>query len=198
MRGLRVTGGRLAGRRFRVPPGNVRPTSDRVRESLFAALGDLVGCDVLDLYSGSGALAIEAVSRGAHHVVCVEREPRTLSCLRGNLASLALESTVRVVSGDVPSALQRLSREEKRFDLALIDPPYGSDEPQRAFEALVATAILVPQAVVVLERDRRHPSPSVEGLVEVGERRYGDTVISRFTTGASPGATVGSKGEPHV
>jgi len=186
------------GRRFRVPPVDVRPTSDRVRESLFAQLGDLAGRDVLDLYSGSGALAIEAASRGARRVVCVERATRTLTCLRGNLASLELESLVRVVSGDVPPVLRRLSREEMRFDLALIDPPYGSDEPHRAFEALVASAILAPHAVVVLERDRRHPSPSVEGLLELGERRYGDTVIARFTTGASPSARGGPKLEPHV
>lgn len=195
MRGLRVTGGRLVGRRFRVPSVGVRPTSDRVRESLFAQLSDLAGQSVLDLYSGSGALAIEAASRGAHCVVCVERSPRTLSCLRANLVSLELESMVRVVSGDVPRVLQRLAREPTRFDLALIDPPYGSDEPQRAFEALVATAILAPRAMVVLERDRRHPSPSVEGLAEIGERRYGDTVVARFATGLQ-GARDGSKIEP--
>lgn len=181
VKGLRVTGGRLAGRRFRVPPTDVRPTSDRVRESLFAQLGDLTGLHVLDLYSGSGALAIEATSRGAQSVVCVERAPRTLVCLRANLASLELDSIVRVVSGDVPRVLQRLARVEERFDLALIDPPYGTDEPQRALEALVSTAILAPGAVVVLERERRHPSPTVEGLVETGERRYGDTVVVRFT-----------------
>ncbi len=197
MKGLRVTGGRLVGRHFRVPPVDVRPTADRVRESLFAQLGDLAGQHVVDLYSGSGALAIEAASRGARSVVCVERASRTLSCLRANLASLELEAMVQVVSGDVPPALRRLARTEKRFDLALIDPPYGSDEPQRALEALVVTGILAPQAVVVLERDRRHPSPRIEGLVEIGERRYGDTVVTRFTTESLPGDLGGSKIEPH-
>jgi 16S rRNA (guanine966-N2)-methyltransferase len=182
VKGLRVTGGHLAGRRFGVPRADVRPTSDRVRESLFAQLGDLSGLRVLDLYSGSGALAIEAASRGAQGVVCIERAPRTISCLRENLVALELDTVVRVVAGDVPRVLERLAREAERFDLAMIDPPYGSDEPQRTFEALVATAILVPQAMVVLERDRRHPSPRVEGLSEIGERRYGDTVVARFTT----------------
>ncbi len=181
VRGLRVTGGCLAGRRFQVPPAAVRPTSDRVRESLFAQLGDLTGQSVLDLYSGSGALAIEAASRGAESVVCVERARKTLTCLRANLDALGLESTVRIVSGDVPSALARLARGPERFDLVLIDPPYGTDEPQRALEALVDSGILALSAMVVLERDRRHPSPIVEGLVEAGERRYGDTVLSRFT-----------------
>ncbi|MGE4607156.1 MAG: 16S rRNA (guanine(966)-N(2))-methyltransferase RsmD [Myxococcota bacterium] len=190
MKGLRVTGGRLAGRRFRVPPVDVRPTSDRVRESLFAQLGDLAGQYVLDLYSGSGALAIEAASRGAHSVVCVERAPRTLSCLRVNLASLELESMVRVVSGDVPRVLRRLARAKERFDLVLIDPPYGTEEAQRALRALMGTTILAPQAVVVLERERRHPSPRVEGLVETGERRYGDTVIARYTTESSQGRAI--------
>jgi 16S rRNA (guanine966-N2)-methyltransferase len=195
VKGLRVTGGYLTGRRFRVPAVDVRPTSDRVRESLFAQLGDLAGQHVLDLYAGSGALAIEAASRGADSVICVERAPRTLSCLRANLASLELESVVEIVSGDVPRAVQRLGRAEERFHLALIDPPYDSDEPQRAFEALVAAAILLPNAVVVLERDRRHPSPSVAGLLESGERRYGDTVVARFTNAPSEGSRTQPEGK---
>jgi len=170
----------MAGRRFRVPQGDVRPTSDRVRESLFAQLGDLSGQNVLDLYAGSGALAIEAASRGAESVVCVERSRRTIRSLQSNLDSLELTQLVRVVPGDVPQVLARLARGAERFDLVLIDPPYGTDEPQRALDALVKAKILASQSTVVLERDRRHPSPTVEGLVGAGERRYGDTVLSRF------------------
>jgi 16S rRNA (guanine966-N2)-methyltransferase len=180
---LRVTGGSLSGRRFRVPQGDVRPTSDRVRESLFGRLGDLDGARVLDLYAGSGALGIEAISRGATEVTFVEQDARTLGVLRANLAELGIDSIASVVAGDVPAAVRRLGRAKERFDLVLIDPPYASEEPLRAFEALVDTAVLSPGAMVVLERDRRHPSPGVEGLSALDERRYGDTVVARFIAG---------------
>jgi len=182
-RRLRVTGGRLSGRRFRVPPGEVRPTSDRVREALFGRLGDLDGVHVLDLYAGSGALGIEAISRGAAQATFVERNARTLGVLRENLVALGIDSIASLVTGDVPAAVRRLGRAEERFDLVLIDPPYASEEPARAFEALVGSAVLHRGAMVVLERDRRHPSPGVEGLSALDERRYGDTVVARFIAG---------------
>ena len=180
---LRVIGGRLSGRRFRVPPGEVRPTSDRVREALFGRLGNLEGVRVLDLYAGSGALGIEAISRGAVEATFVEREPQTLVVLRANLTALGMDPIASVAPGDVRAVVCRLGRAKERFDLVLIDPPYASEEPTRAFEALVGAAVLAPGARVVLERDRRHPSPQVEGLSAVDERRYGDTVVARFIAG---------------
>jgi 16S rRNA (guanine966-N2)-methyltransferase len=177
---LRVIAGRLSGRRFRVPQGEVRPTSDRVREALFGRLGNLDGVRVLDLYAGSGALGIEAISRGAAEATFVEKEARALGVLRANLAALGIDPIASVIPGDVPAVVRRLGRAKERFDLVLIDPPYASEEPTRAFEALVGAAVLSPDAMLVLERDRRHPSPKVEGLAEVDERRYGDTVVARF------------------
>jgi 16S rRNA (guanine966-N2)-methyltransferase len=173
----------LSGRRFRAPRGGVRPTSDRVREALFGRLGDLDGARVLDLYAGSGALGIEAISRGAVEATFVEREARTLVVLRENLAALGIDPIASVAPGDVPAVVSRLGRAKERFDLVLIDPPYASEEPARAFEALIVAAVLAPGAMVVLERDRRHPSPQVEGLSAVDERRYGDTVVARFVAG---------------
>ena len=177
---LRVIGGRLSGRRFRVPRGEVRPTSERVREALFGRLGNLEGVRVLDLYAGSGALGIEAISRGAVGATFVEREANALGVLRANLATLGIDSVASVAPGDVPEVVRRLGRAKECFDLVLIDPPYGSEEPMRAFEALVDAAILSPGAMLVLERDRRHASPEVEGLSALDERRYGDTVVARF------------------
>jgi 16S rRNA (guanine966-N2)-methyltransferase len=87
------------------------------------------------------------------------------------------------MAGDVPQVVARLGRARERFDLALLDPPYGSDEPARALEALVDSEILAPGAMVVLERSRRHPSPRVSGLSALDERRYGDTVVARFIAG---------------
>jgi 16S rRNA (guanine966-N2)-methyltransferase len=188
---LRVTGGTLGGRRLRAAGPGTRPTSDRVRVALFARLGDLSGARVLDLYAGTGALGIEALSRGAHEAVFIERAAQSLAILRGNIASLELGAAARVVSGDAVRAIHRLGRAPERFDLALLDPPYAAGEVGRALEALVAAQILAPGALVVVESGRRHPVPGVEGLARIDERRYGDTVITRL---AAEAAATGGRG----
>lgn len=175
---MRVIAGRLRGRRLRVPRDGVRPTSDRVRESLFARLPDLAGVRVLDLYAGTGALGIEALSRGAARAVFVERAGPSLDCLRANLEGLELRELSRVVRGDVPTAVLRLGRTGERFDLVFLDPPYASDEAPRALRALLEAGVLADGAEVVLERSRRHPVPAVAGIVPVDERRYGDTLVT--------------------
>jgi 16S rRNA (guanine966-N2)-methyltransferase len=136
---------------------------------------------VLDLFAGTGALGIEALSRGATSLVSVERARGAAAVLRANVAALSLESSTRVMVADVAAALHRLGRAGERFDLVLADPPYASGQAQRALEALVEAEVLALGAVVVLERSRSHPSPSVAGLAPLDERRYGDTVITRFT-----------------
>jgi 16S rRNA (guanine966-N2)-methyltransferase len=151
-----------------------------VREALFARLGDLSGRAVLDLYAGSGALGIEALSRGADSLVSVDRSAAALRCIRENLASLGASERAAAQRGDVPAVLRRLARGRQRFDLVLIDPPYASQEAGRALTALVAAGVLAPDATVVLERGRRHPSPEIEGVTLLDERRYGDTVIVQY------------------
>ena len=177
---LRVTGGRLSGRRLRAPAKGTRPTSDRVREALFARLEPLDGLDVLDLYAGSGALGIEALSRGAGSVVFVERAAHGAGVLRANLASLELEDRSRVVQSDAIRALRGLDGAGERFDLVFMDPPYESDALGGALSSLAAADLLRPEGMVVVERGRRHPLPEIAGLACVDERRYGDTVITRL------------------
>jgi 16S rRNA (guanine966-N2)-methyltransferase len=165
----------------RAPRSGLRPTADRVRESLFARLGDLEGAAVLDLFAGTGALGIEALSRGAASLVSVEFARGAVAALRANGAALHLQSSARVLVEDAAGAVRRLGRSGERFALDLADPPYASGEAQGALEALVEAEVLAVGAVVVLERGSRHPSPSVVGLALLDERRYGDTVITRFT-----------------
>jgi 16S rRNA (guanine966-N2)-methyltransferase len=136
---------------------------------------------VLDLFAGTGALGIEALSRGAASLVSVERARGAVAALRANVAALHLQSSTRVLAEDVAGAVRCLGRAGERFDLVLVDPPYASGEAQGALEALVEAEVLAAGAVVVLERGNRHPSPSVAGLAPLDERRYGDTVITRFT-----------------
>ncbi len=186
--GLRVTGGRLAGRRLRSPSGGLRPTSGRVREALFARLGELSGLLVLDLYAGTGALGIEAISRGADAVVCVEHAPRCLAAIRANLEALGIEAVSRVIADDVPRAVRRLGRSAERFDLLLLDPPYASGDLRRALEAVSQSGVLAEGAMVVVEHGKRHAVPAVAGLLVLDARRYGDTVITRLTA-AEAGAS---------
>jgi 16S rRNA (guanine966-N2)-methyltransferase len=183
---MRVTGGRLGGRRLVAPPAGVRPTADRVREALFARLSDLDGVCVLDLYAGTGALGIEALSRGAERAVFVERSNASLSALRRNLRTLELDAYARVVRGDVRGALRRLAGEGLRFDLVLADPPYDDPSVAAPLALLVSGRLLAPGATVVVERSRRHPLPAVEGLVSLGSRRYGDTELEWLGAGDPP------------
>lgn len=178
--GLRVTGGALAGRRIRVPRTSLRPTSERVREALFARLPELEAVAALDLYAGSGALGFEALSRGAESVVFVESDRVCLAALRANAEALGVSDRVRVMAGDAVGVLGRLGRSGERFGLVLLDPPYAAGELARALPALVSAGVVVQTGSVVVERERRHPLPDVVGLALVDERRYGDTVIARL------------------
>ena len=176
----RLIAGVAGGRRLRVPPSGVRPTGDRAREGLFNSLStltDLEGATVLDLYAGSGALGLEALSRGAAQVVFVENGPRVLPVLRANVDAVGLPGA-RVVSGSVPSVVA--GPPSATFDLVLADPPYATPLPEvlRVLEALVAGRWLAEDAVVVVERSSREepfewPTP-LEGL---RERRYGEAVL---------------------
>ena len=190
---MRVTGGNLRGRRLRSPQGGLRPTSDRVREAVFARLDDIDGCAVLDLYAGTGALGIEAVSRGATTAVFVERAVRCLSVLRANVTALGSGADTRVVADDAPRAVKRLARAGQRFDLVFVDPPYASGETARALEAIAGSDVLTDGAMVVVESGRRQPPVPVPGLAVLDERRYGDTLISRLVV-AETAATGGSEG----
>jgi 16S rRNA (guanine966-N2)-methyltransferase len=180
---MRVIAGELGGRLIQAPGGRVtRPTSDRVREALFAMLGDVGGAGVLDLFAGSGALGIEALSRGAASAVFVERDAQALLTLRSNLASLGLSSArASVRRADALAALRSARRRQETYDLIFIDPPYARarrpDADRWAPELSTALApLLAPAARVIVESDRRSPL-RLDMQVE-RERRYGDTTIT--------------------
>jgi len=176
---LRVIAGRLGGRRLRAPRGRdrTRPTADRVREALFSMLGELDGTVALDLFAGTGALGIEALSRGAERVVFVERDAAAIRALRANLAGLGLaaaEAEVRV--GDASAALRAARGAGETYDLVFVDPPYGqAREMGRELSALLP-ALLAPGARVVVESDRR--APAELPLEVVRQKRYGDTTVT--------------------
>jgi 16S rRNA (guanine966-N2)-methyltransferase len=128
-------------------------------------------------------------------VVFVERAPGVVGVLRANLAALGLEERVRVVRDDACRAVRRLGAAGERFDLILLDPPYGPDEPPRALRAVAEAGVMAPDAMVVVEHSGRHPLPRVPGLRSLDSRRYGDTTITRLAAGTGEGEAGGSEGE---
>jgi 16S rRNA (guanine(966)-N(2))-methyltransferase RsmD len=174
---LRVIAGRLGGRRLKAPAGRVtRPTSDRVRESLFAMLGDVRAASVLDLFAGSGALGVEALSRGAARAVFVERDAAAVRVLKDNLEALHIAPVAAEVRRmDALRALRSALSLKETYDLVFIDPPYGRAHDWGPELSLVLPSLLAPAARVVVESDRRAP---LQLAMEVEqERRYGDTSI---------------------
>lgn len=183
---MRVIAGEFGGRRLEAPRGlRTRPTSDRVREALFMSLGDLAGLRVVDLYAGSGALGIEALSRGAAFADFVEpaRGPREV--LARNLETLGVAGRARVWPLRLPRAFARLAAPLAGADLVLADPPYGGADARAVLAALGGAGVLRPGARVVLERHQKDDVPSRAGaLALVRERRYGETAVNLYEAGA--------------
>lgn len=176
--------GSARGRKLVAPAGgSVRPTKDMVREAMFSALdarGALVDAVVLDLYSGSGALAIEAISRGAARAVVVERARAGLDAIRVNVSALQLDDRIEVIGADVGRFVRGMPPPAAPFDLVFADPPYDSpdDEITALLVALEAPGWLATDAVVTVERPIRHPVVSPPGWQTGWERTFGDTLLS--------------------
>ena len=176
---MRVIGGRFGGRRLVAPSGDrTRPTSDKVRQALFNVLGDVSDLSVLDLYAGTGALAIEALSRGARRAVCVESGRPALLALRENLAALGVEATV------IPKPVERAARDVAPFapfELVMCDPPYAAVVTGEASRAIALFVVHANDgALFTLEHGAKTPAPAIEGLSLEETRAWGDTAISLF------------------
>lgn len=193
---MRIISGHLRGRDLGRVPDGVRPTTDRVRESLFSSLGAVDDLVVLDLFAGTGALGLEAYSRGAGRVVFVERSKGVARALKKRLEGLGLadEDALRLMQTDARRAIRRLAEGgATAFDLVFVDPPYvegGESEREPILTALFASGILASDAMVVVEGPTRHPLPPLPGIRVVDERRYGDTLLTWLTAGDPPAGTV--------
>jgi 16S rRNA (guanine966-N2)-methyltransferase len=183
---MRITGGTYRSRALKAPKGAAtRPTTDRVREALFGILvsaGEVAGARVLDLYAGTGALALEALSRGADTAVLVESAREAIAALRSNVAALGLEDRAQIVAGDVAQVVHRVARSGP-FDLVLADPPWAmvdDGDATRAISALVQASGIGQDSRVVLEHSARTAPPEIDGLVRLDTRRYGDTALTFY------------------
>lgn len=178
---LRVIGGELGGRTLKGPPrSGVRPTSDRVREALFEILAarDASMRRVLDLYSGTGAMGIEALSRGAEHCDFVESDSKACAVVRENLLRTGLVDRGKVWPLPVSKALARL---EGPYDLVVADPPYEYDRAQAELAAVLERGLLAPDGLLVVEHSQRKEWPEeLAGHGQLTSRRYGDTRITIY------------------
>jgi 16S rRNA (guanine966-N2)-methyltransferase len=184
---MRIIAGALKGRRMAPVKGRIRPTAAKVREAIFSILGDAVlKARVLDLFAGTGALGIEALSRGAQEAVFVEDHPAALKVLRRNLEDLGLTEQAAVLPMPVLTVLKRLAARRERFSLAFLDPPYGGGVAAGTLAALAAADLLSPRAWVVAEHSRRELLPeSCGSLTRQALRRYGDTQVAIYLSDKS-------------
>lgn len=175
---VRVIAGTHKNRVLRVPAGlATRPTGAKVREAVFSILGDIEGTRVLDLYAGSGALGIEALSRGAASAVFVDNDRAAADAIRHNLRSLGLDDRGRVLPLTIEAALRRLSA-EPGFDLVFVDPPWATLD--RVPKALLGLPQLLSETACVVVEHRQGAPPQLEGLVAYDQRAWGDTGVVFF------------------
>ncbi len=179
---MRIIAGSLKGRRLATVKGRLRPTSDKVREAIFSILGAVVPeAQVLDLFAGTGALGLEALSRGARAAVFVEDHAASLAVLRRNVETLGLAARVEVLPLPVKAGLKKLAARQAEFGLVFLDPPYGSGLAAATLKDLAASSILSPSAWVVAEHSRREALPeAIETLKLMEVRRYGDTRVALY------------------
>ncbi len=180
----RIAAGALKGLQLTVPR-HIRATEEKVRQALFNILGESVeGARVLDGFAGSGALGLEALSRGAAGVIFLEAHPACLSAIRENLARVPsgrVTAQMEVRRGDALRSLQALGQAGERVDLILLDPPYDGDWGKKALNAASACGILAPSGTLCLEHARQSVLPMTVGPLALRKQhRYGDTVLSFY------------------
>lgn len=187
--GLRIIGGSLKNRRLTVPRGKtVRPTSDRLRESIFAILGSTVkDRHVLDLFAGSGALGIESISRGAESCVFVDRQSIAISAIAANIGICNLHGRTRIFKRDIMRSMNGLKSYETPFDLIFMDPPYEKNLVVPSLVNLCRSEMIQDSASIVIEHSINEPLPdriTVDGqkspLKMEDQRKYGKTLVSFF------------------
>ncbi|MGA1824936.1 MAG: 16S rRNA (guanine(966)-N(2))-methyltransferase RsmD [bacterium] len=182
---MRIIGGSAKGKRLKSPFGySVRPTSDKVRESLFNILGgDVEDLCFLDLYAGSGAVGIEALSRGARKATFVDKKLSCIELIRTNLSNCNLEGNTEIIQYDVLGAVTSLANRQKRYDIIFIDPPYNSDLASQTLFSVYKNNILASGGRVVVEHSSKHPLediPTLYHLSRVKDYSFGDTELVLF------------------
>ena len=176
---MRVIAGEAKGMRLKSPSGlNIRPTADRVKEALFSMIGSsIVDAVFVDLYAGSGAIGIEAISRGAESCIFVDNNKKSISLIKQNLAITKFENRGRVICADIKKAIKQLEEKDCKADIVFLDPPYNIVELQSIIEFILNSSILKEDGLVIVEHDRNNIGWTVS-LALTKQKKYGDTYLS--------------------
>jgi 16S rRNA (guanine(966)-N(2))-methyltransferase RsmD len=180
---MRIVGGSVRGRPLKGPKGpGIRPTADRVRETLFNVLGQsFEGGEVLDLFAGTGAFALEALSRGMTRAVLVDSGREALGLIRENTAALGFTGQAEVLAGDALKTVERLGREGRSFGLIFADPPYAQKTIADLLAGIVRAKLLKPEGTLLVEHGKHEPVPEHEGpLAQVDQRAFGETRVTLY------------------
>ncbi|HST20722.1 MAG TPA: 16S rRNA (guanine(966)-N(2))-methyltransferase RsmD [Blastocatellia bacterium] len=180
---VRIIGGSYRGRRLRAVEGlAVRPTSDRLRETLFNILAPRIeGNRFLDICAGSGAVGLEALSRGASEATFIDNSRRACSVIEANLQALGIKREATVINRDAVAALKRFAEESKQFDIAFLDPPYASGIYDSLMHTLATTALLSDDAIVIVEhRAKAPPESQYNDLKLFRELKQGESAIAFY------------------
>lgn len=176
---MRITGGSLCGRKVQVPEGVIRPAMDRMRESVFAVLGDLTGCSFLDLFSGSGIIALEAASRGADPVEAVEMDPLKRQTIIDNVSIAERRISCRFMAVEL-----YVRRGKQAFDLIFCDPPFPYRFKRELVASIAASRLVGPGSRVLIHRPREDAMPDSVGNLELADRReYGRSIVDFYSCG---------------
>lgn len=185
---MRVISGEYGGRRLKAVSGmNTRPTTDKVKESIFNMIGPYFkGGRVLDLYSGSGSLGIEAVSRGMDEAVLVDTDNKAIKTIRENIEMTKEPSKFKTYKSNSFQAIKELAKEVNKFDLVLLDPPYEKQEILKDIERLIDFDLLNPRALIVCETDARTLlSENIQHVLIWKEKQYGTTKVTIYEAGGN-------------
>ncbi len=179
---MRVISGKCRGTKLAAPDGlNTRPTTDRIKETLFNMIAfDLPDCRFLDLFSGSGAIGIESLSRGAKRAVFVENNKQALACIESNLQKTRLKENSQIYPIDVLSALKLLGQNKEKFDIIFMDPPYKLTFIAEVLQKIIDYDLLADEGYIILERSSNTTIPNAKNLVLWKEKRYKTTTINFF------------------
>ncbi|NIP38951.1 MAG: 16S rRNA (guanine(966)-N(2))-methyltransferase RsmD [Candidatus Dadabacteria bacterium] len=175
---LRVSSGKAKGKKLFVPKGKkVRPTTARVKQSIFDTIYDFKNKTVLDIFAGSGALGIESLSRGASHVIFVENDLKVIQLLKKNLESCKLSSQYSILALDYNKAIKKLTKDNRTFDLIFIDPPFGLYETKKAYELIEQAGGLLEQGgIMIIEHTQPLEYENTKFLIST--KKYGSNFVS--------------------
>jgi 16S rRNA (guanine(966)-N(2))-methyltransferase RsmD len=163
---MRVISGSARGLKLKAPEGlGTRPTTDRIKESLFNIIAqDIYGCCFLDLFSGSGAMAVEALSRGAERAVLIDKDSQSIRSIRANVEAARVSDRAEIMSCDVMTGIAALGKRGERFDIIFMDPPYNKGLVQESLAQIVKAGILAEDGFIIAEQSQDDPQPEIDGL----------------------------------